>query len=72
VLKDRIAAHVGGPVSLAGDVAAACAAAHAAARPTDRIVVFGSFHTVGPALDWLESHGLLPPTSRYTEAPRKF
>ena len=72
VLKDRIAAHVGGPVSLAGDVAAACAAVHAAARPTDRIVVFGSFHTVGPALDWLESHGLLPPTSRYTDAPRKF
>jgi folylpolyglutamate synthase/dihydropteroate synthase len=23
------------------------------ARPGDRVVVFGSFHTVGPALEWL-------------------
>jgi hypothetical protein len=35
-----------------------------AAGPKDRIVVFGSFHTVGPALDWLESQGLLPPPAR--------
>ncbi|MEZ5458654.1 MAG: cyanophycin synthetase [Steroidobacteraceae bacterium] len=35
------------------DVAAACAAARAQAHPQDRIVVFGSFHTVGPALQWL-------------------
>lgn len=34
-------------------VAAACAAARARAVPGDRIVVFGSFHTVGPALEWL-------------------
>ncbi len=26
-----------------------------AARRQDRIVVFGSFHTVGPAIDWLEA-----------------
>jgi dihydrofolate synthase/folylpolyglutamate synthase len=64
VLKDRIAGHVNGPLSVAADIAAACAAACAAARPVDRIVVFGSFHTVGPALDWLESQGLLPPASR--------
>jgi folylpolyglutamate synthase/dihydropteroate synthase len=44
----------------ADSVAAACAAALSAARPEDRIVVFGSFHTVGPALDWLEAAGLLP------------
>jgi dihydrofolate synthase/folylpolyglutamate synthase len=74
VLKDRIADHVSGPLKLAADIAAACAAACAAARPADRIVVFGSFHTVGPALDWLESQGLLPraPLREYTDAPRKF
>jgi dihydrofolate synthase / folylpolyglutamate synthase len=44
----------------APSVAAACAAALVAADPQDRIVVFGSFHTVGPALDWLEAEGLLP------------
>jgi len=73
VLKDRIAGHVGGPLSVAADIAAACAAAHTAARPGDRIVVFGSFHTVGPALDWLESRGLLPraPLPEYTDAPRR-
>jgi dihydrofolate synthase / folylpolyglutamate synthase len=48
-----------GVIAVAG-VAAACAAALAAANPEDRIVVFGSFHTVGPALDWLEAEGLLP------------
>jgi dihydrofolate synthase/folylpolyglutamate synthase len=47
------------PVEHTDDVAAACAAAAAAASGADRIVVFGSFHTVGPALDWLESHGIL-------------
>ena len=35
------------------DVAAACRAARDAAQPGDRIVVFGSFLTVGPALDFL-------------------
>jgi dihydrofolate synthase / folylpolyglutamate synthase len=39
-------------------IPAACEAALAAAHPIDRIVVFGSFHTVGPALDWLEARGL--------------
>jgi folylpolyglutamate synthase/dihydropteroate synthase len=47
-------------VDAADSVAAACAAAAAAANSRDRIVVFGSFHTVGPALDWLEAAGLLP------------
>jgi dihydrofolate synthase/folylpolyglutamate synthase len=49
------------PVESVADVAAGCAAAAAAASHQDRIIVFGSFHTVGPALDWLESHGLLTP-----------
>jgi dihydrofolate synthase/folylpolyglutamate synthase len=35
------------------DVAAACRSARAAANPGDRIVVFGSFLTVGPALEFL-------------------
>jgi dihydrofolate synthase / folylpolyglutamate synthase len=47
------------PVQQTDDVAAACAAAATAAGGEDRIVVFGSFHTVGPALDWLESRGIL-------------
>jgi dihydrofolate synthase/folylpolyglutamate synthase len=71
-LSARIADQITSPVFLAHDVAAACAAAYAAAGPRDRIVVFGSFHTVGPALDWLESHDLLPPTAdaEYTSSPR--
>jgi len=58
------------PVIAADNVAAACAAALEAAGRQDRIVVFGSFHTVGPAMDWLESRGLLPAAARpeYTSA----
>ncbi|HEU5137356.1 MAG TPA: bifunctional tetrahydrofolate synthase/dihydrofolate synthase [Steroidobacteraceae bacterium] len=37
----------------AADVAAGCRAARDAARPGDRILVFGSFLTVGPALEFL-------------------
>jgi dihydrofolate synthase/folylpolyglutamate synthase len=37
----------------AGDVAEACRAARAATRPQDRVLVFGSFLTVGPALEYL-------------------
>jgi dihydrofolate synthase/folylpolyglutamate synthase len=37
----------------APDVVAACERAVQIAAPRDRIVVFGSFHTVGPALEWL-------------------
>jgi dihydrofolate synthase / folylpolyglutamate synthase len=42
-----------GAVELASDVAAACARARALAAPRDRVIVFGSFHVVGPALVWL-------------------
>ncbi len=42
-----------GPIERAGGVPAACARAASLARPGDRIVVFGSFHVVGPALEWL-------------------
>jgi len=40
-------------VALAPDVAHGCATARALTGAQDRIVVFGSFHVVGPALDWL-------------------
>jgi dihydrofolate synthase/folylpolyglutamate synthase len=40
-------------VGEAGDVASACRLARSAAQPGDRIVVFGSFLTVGPALEFL-------------------
>ena len=56
-LAARVAARLNGPMSVQQSIAAACEAAFAAAGPRDRIVVFGSFHTVGPALDWLESKG---------------
>ena len=43
-----------GSIELAADVATACAAsARERARAGDRIVVFGSFHVVGPALSGL-------------------
>ena len=41
-------------VATAESVGEACAAARAVAQPGDRIVVFGSFLTVGAALDWLK------------------
>lgn len=40
-------------IALAPDVPHGCATARALAAPQDRIIVFGSFHVVGPALDWL-------------------
>ena len=51
-LAGRIGSAVPNP-ALAGSVREACEAASAAARPGDRVVVCGSFHTVGPALEWL-------------------
>ncbi len=41
-------------VTLADSVTDGCARARALARPGDRVVVFGSFHTVGPARLWLQ------------------
>jgi len=63
-LADVVRQEVQTPVIAADNVASACAAAFDAAGPLDRIVVFGSFHTVGPAIDWLESRGLLPAAAR--------
>jgi dihydrofolate synthase/folylpolyglutamate synthase len=67
-VKNQVAA----PVEAADSTSAGCAAALAHASPQDRIVVFGSFHVVGPALDWLEARDLLPPAAlpEYTATPR--
>ena len=51
-LAQRVGAVVHNPV-LADSVRQGCEAARAAARAGDRIVVCGSVHTVGPALEWL-------------------
>jgi dihydrofolate synthase / folylpolyglutamate synthase len=40
-------------VTLAASVEEGCAVASATAKPGDRVLVFGSFHTVGPAMQWL-------------------
>jgi len=42
-----------GTVQLEDNVAAACVRARARSVPGDRVIVFGSFHVVGPALVWL-------------------
>jgi dihydrofolate synthase/folylpolyglutamate synthase len=42
-----------GTVELATDTTAACARARALSSPRDRVIVFGSFYVVGPALQWL-------------------
>jgi dihydrofolate synthase / folylpolyglutamate synthase len=70
-LAQTIRSQVAAPVEVADSISAGCAAALAYANPGDRIVVFGSFHTVGPALDWLEAHDLLPRAAlpEYTAAP---
>ncbi|HEX3847117.1 MAG TPA: bifunctional tetrahydrofolate synthase/dihydrofolate synthase [Steroidobacteraceae bacterium] len=70
-LARTVAGVVAVPVNAAPGIEAGCLAALAAAARVDRIVVFGSFHTVGPALSWLESRGLLPPGAvpEYTATP---
>jgi dihydrofolate synthase / folylpolyglutamate synthase len=52
-LAARLKPVVDGPVAEAASVVTGCGLAQAQARPGDRIVVFGSFHTVGAALQWL-------------------
>ena len=53
-LKDKIERSSDKPVSAHGSVLGAFHAAHHAAGPSDRIVVFGSFHTVGDIIRALE------------------
>jgi dihydrofolate synthase/folylpolyglutamate synthase len=52
-LGGRIAGVGAAPVLAAGSVAAGMQQARAECRPGDRVLVFGSFLTVGPALAWL-------------------
>ena len=70
LLAQIVASQVSAHVAATDSLGAGCASALAAAAPGDRIVVFGSFHVVGPALDWLEAHELLPPATlpEYTAA----
>jgi dihydrofolate synthase/folylpolyglutamate synthase len=68
-LQKRVAAHLEGRGHVSASIGEACAEASAGAAAQDRIVVFGSFHTVGPALDWLEhSQPHSPPLPEYTAA----
>jgi dihydrofolate synthase/folylpolyglutamate synthase len=71
-LAARMAPQLRAPLHIAADIEAGCAAALAAARAGDRIVVFGSFHTVAPALDWLEARARPPSGTvhEYTVPPR--
>jgi dihydrofolate synthase / folylpolyglutamate synthase len=55
VLAQRLAMLGATIASTAADVASGCRAAEAMAGAGDRIVVFGSFLTVGPALEWLQA-----------------
>jgi dihydrofolate synthase / folylpolyglutamate synthase len=59
-LAEQVRQQVSAPVNVADGIGAACAAAAGAATALDRILVFGSFHTVGPGFDYLEAQGLLP------------
>ncbi len=71
-LAKTVRLEVAAPVEAVDSTSAGCAAALAQANSGDRILVFGSFHTVGPALDWLEAHDFLSRTDdpEYTAAPR--
>lgn len=42
-----------GGIELAPGIAVGCARGRAIAQPGDRVLVLGSFHAVGPALEWL-------------------
>ena len=53
------AATVDIPMTAGGTVNQALARAARRAAVGDRVVVFGSFHVVGPALQWLSSQGLI-------------
>jgi dihydrofolate synthase/folylpolyglutamate synthase len=57
-LAARVAPQLAAPSSTYDSIDSACAAAIDGAGAGDRIVVCGSFHTVGPALDWLEAQGI--------------
>lgn len=55
ILADRLRSCGAAVAAVAANVAEGCEAALALARPGDRVVVFGSFLTVAPALEWLQA-----------------
>jgi dihydrofolate synthase/folylpolyglutamate synthase len=52
-MAERVSSCCGKAAAVAADVASACSYAQSIATAEDRIVAFGSFQTVGPALAWL-------------------
>jgi dihydrofolate synthase/folylpolyglutamate synthase len=54
-LSQRLADAGANVVASADSVASGCEIAQSMARDSDRIVAFGSFLTVGPALEWLQA-----------------
>jgi len=54
-LAGRLAGSVAGQGDRHPDVASALAAALSRARPGDRVLAFGSFHTAAEALQWLDA-----------------
>jgi dihydrofolate synthase/folylpolyglutamate synthase len=61
-LRERAFAQSDACVTNAGAMPAALEATARRARPGDRVVVFGSFHMVGPALEWLGLYSRSPRT----------
>lgn len=53
-LASRLRSGLGRPVHACPDVRTGLELARSRAEPGDRVVVFGSFMTVGPALQWLD------------------
>jgi dihydrofolate synthase / folylpolyglutamate synthase len=62
----RVGDLIAGRFTLGGEFAHCCELARASSGAADRIAAFGSFHSVGPVLDWLEAHALVP-TARIPE-----
>jgi dihydrofolate synthase/folylpolyglutamate synthase len=56
-LAQAIGEKGGNVLAVAESVVAACDRAASVAHPGDRVIVFGSFTTVGPALEWLTRRG---------------
>jgi dihydrofolate synthase / folylpolyglutamate synthase len=59
-LAARLQHALGRPVAEAASVEAGCDWAASRARAGDRVLAFGSFHTVGPALEWHRLYSAAP------------
>jgi dihydrofolate synthase/folylpolyglutamate synthase len=53
-LAQRLAPHINARFQASDSIAGGCELARAQARRADRVLVFGSFHAVGLALQWLQ------------------